>query len=295
MYRCLFITLLFLFTMFFNNNCGNDPTQSNDKDTTVLYYTDGSNLYIIDIEEENITFIGDFDIIDTLDEKISALSFDSDGNLYGMIYGSNSTLYCIDLQTGIATSIGAIGFFVFEGGLCFDNNNMLLGVNSGSADDAKMFSIDVSTGQGIEIGPLPGEIRDINGMAFDVNKIYAIERKSNTFGIINPPTGSYSPIGDPGLVIGNVGGLSLNPIDNKIYAVFDTLPYLYTIDKETGLATIVTNLNLTKSYGLAFTPVEKCNNFKPDIKRNLFAKDKIIEQKIRIIDEEGGELVSDSY
>lgn len=216
-----------------------------------LYATDGQKLYLINKKTGSPTLVGPHGPVDI---AIGALAFNEDGVLYGMSIGDFAKLYRIDPTTGAATAVGPIGFFVFEGGLDFDEEGKLFATNSGTAADAKTFTINLVTGAGTVFGPNPGESRDIDGLAYDGHTFYAIDRVSNTLGIMSPTTGAYTPIGNPGFTIGNQGGLAIDPADGKLYAVFAGTGGFYTLNKSTGSATLISTPNIF--YGLAFSPVE---------------------------------------
>jgi hypothetical protein len=214
-----------------------------------LYGTDGQSLYLIDKSTGGATLIGSHGPVEY---AIGGLAFDSDGILYGMSLLDIAQLYTIDTGTGAATAIGPIGIgFIFEGGLAFGPNGVLYGVDSGSAVDARTFTIDPGTGAGQIIGPSQGQSRDINGMAFDGNKMYAMDRVSDTVGTLDILTGSYQPIGYPGSYVGGIGGASVDPASNDLYAVFGDGSF-YILDKGSGNGTC---LGTTPAvYGLAFAP-----------------------------------------
>jgi uncharacterized repeat protein (TIGR01451 family) len=142
--------------------------------------------------------------------------------------------------------------FLFEGGLDFDASDQLFGVDQGNSNNAKTIKINTVTGAATILGPTPGEHRDINGLAFDGQTFYAIDRISNTFGSVDPTTGAYIPIGNPGPTLGDSGGLAIDPADGTIYATFSGTGGFYTIDKRTGAATLISPSRA--DYGLAFAP-----------------------------------------
>jgi hypothetical protein len=215
-----------------------------------LYGTDGSNLYIIDKATGIATLIGPHGSVEI---AIGALAFDDTGVLYGISLSNDAKLYTIDPTTGAATAVGMLGIgFVFEGGLDFNASGQLFGVNQGNSNDAKMITLNTVTGAATILGPTPGESRDINGLAFDGQIFYAIDRVSNTFGSVNPATGAYTPIGNPGVTIGDSGGLAIDPTDGTIYATLSGTGGFYTINKATGSATLISTNNV--DFGLAFAP-----------------------------------------
>jgi len=214
-----------------------------------LYGTDGDNLYLINKTTGSANLIGSLGLPD---DKIGALAFDSNGTLYGMGRGIDAKLYTINPATGAATDVGSTGLFIFEGGLAFDASGQLFGVDTGNSSDAKLFTLNTTTGAATIVGPTPGESRDLNGLAYDDNTLYAIDRLSNSLGTVNPQTGSYTAIGNLGDSMGDTGGLAVDPIAGTMYATFYNTGALYTLDKSTGSATFVNSVSAV--YGLAFAP-----------------------------------------
>jgi len=215
-----------------------------------LYGTDRLNLYIIYKTTGVATLIGPHGPVEV---GIGALAFDSNSVLYGISVTSDSQLYRIDPTTGAATAVGPLGIgFIFEGGLGFDPTGQLFGVNQGDNSDAKMFRIDTTTGAATIIGPMPGEQRDINGIAVEGNTFYGIDRVSNSLGLLNTTTGAYTTIGNTGTIVDATGGLALDPVDGTLYATFGSGGF-YKLDKNTGVATLIAVNNV--SFGLDFAPL----------------------------------------
>ncbi|XOF34737.1 MAG: hypothetical protein ACL93V_05460 [Candidatus Electrothrix sp. YB6] len=216
-----------------------------------LYGTDGKKLYLINKNTGAATLIGPHGPVEFY---LGALAFDSEGVLYGISAGDNAQLYTVDPTTGAATPVGPLGIgFVFEGGLCFDADEQLFGVDQGNSAAAKTFTINTATGAATIVGPNQSEERDINGLTFDGETFYAIDRISNTLGTVDPITGSYTPIGYPETTIGVAGGLAHDPEDGTLYATFADTGGFYIVDKASGNATLISINNV--DYGLAFAPL----------------------------------------
>ena len=142
-----------------------------------------------------------------------------------------------------------------RGGLSFDADGRLIGVDQGTAFAAKTFEIDTATGAATLIGPVNGQDRDLNGMATDGDIVFAIDRPSDTLGRIDVATGAYDQIGPTGAAIGDTGGLAYNTADRQLYATFASDGGFYRIDPATGAATLIAVNNV--DHGLSFAPAEE--------------------------------------
>jgi hypothetical protein len=215
-----------------------------------LYGTDGANLYLIDTATGAASLIGPHGPVEF---AIGAIAFDAAGTLYGISLTDAAQLYRIDVTNGAATAIGPLGIgFVFEGGLVFDANGRLLGVNQGDDQTAQAFQINPATGTATLIGPPNGQARDLDDLTRHGTVIYAIDRPSNTLGVLDAATGAYTAIGGTGATIGATGGLAFSDADGKLYATFAATGGFYTLDTSTGAASLIAVNNV--DYGLAFAP-----------------------------------------
>jgi hypothetical protein len=214
-----------------------------------LYGTDGANLFLIDKASGAASMIGPHGPVEF---AIGAIAFDPGGVLYGISLTDKAQLYRIDVTSGAATAVGPLGIgFVFEGGLTFDASGRLIGVNRGSDVDAQAFEINTATGGATIIGPVGGQARDIDDLTRDGDVIYGLDRPSNTLGQLDPASGVYTPIGGTGDAIGDTGGLACDA-DGRLYATFAANGGFYTVDKATGVATLIAINGV--DFGLAFAP-----------------------------------------
>ncbi|HSG16339.1 MAG TPA: hypothetical protein VLE70_08460, partial [Anaerolineae bacterium] len=182
-----------------------------------LYATDGHSLYLIDRTTGSETLIGDHG---SEGATISALAFDDDGILYGLSLSFGSRLFTIDLSNGNTDDVGPLDVgSVFGGGLAFDASDQLYGATVRDSADSlvKMFTIDTITGAATILGPALGGDRIITGLASDGPTLYATDSVSNTLGTVDPSTGAYTAIGDPGVTTGGTGGLAIDPLGGTLY------------------------------------------------------------------------------
>jgi hypothetical protein len=227
--------------------------------------SDTGNLYQVSTTNASLTLIGNTGMPMPAD-----LQFAPDGTLYSFTVGTNSTLYRIDPSTAHATSIGllSLGTNVFEGGLAFSPDGTAYGCNIGTAAAAKLFKLNLITGQATIIGTIPGTSRDIDGLAWRSDGILVgLDRVSNALLAINPQTAAVlSNIVVLSPVVGAVGGLTASGNSgyfstagpNGILGMFPGSNELYSFDLFTGVYTKIGSFSPTITgtgiAGIALTP-----------------------------------------
>ncbi len=127
----------------------------------------------------------------------------------GILHGSDiitDELLTINTSTGVATSVGALGFGGVEG-LAFDpNTNTLYGSDIGTGE---LLTIDTSTGVGTSVGALG--FGSVGGLAFDpnTNTLYGSDFFADELVTINTSTGAATSVGPLGF--SSVQGLAVVP------------------------------------------------------------------------------------
>jgi hypothetical protein len=227
-----------------------------------LYATSGTALYTIDKATGVSTLVGSHG---TVSFAIGGMAFDSDGELYGFDLkfdaGSTASLYSIDPATGAKVLVGSLGVgFVFEGALAIGPTHRFFGANQNNSTAARLFESNPATGEAWLVGPDSGEVRDLNGLTFDGATLFALDRVSNTLGVVDLVTGEYEEVGAVGATVGFNGGLALDPASGTLYAAIGSTgpgepSDLYVLDKETGAGTFVANMSI-EVFDLAFAPPE---------------------------------------
>jgi len=146
-------------------------------------------------------------------------------------------LYQIDLATGVATAIGAVGFADVEG-LTFNCASGLYAV-----DDItdQLITIDPATGAGVAVGPLGiggvGAENDF-GLTFDTsgNLWLSTDAPGNLYSV-NPATGAATLVGAMGQP---VTGLAFNGSNGVLYGLGgETTNNLVTLNPASGAAAAV--------------------------------------------------------
>ena len=205
---------------------------------------DTGALWAISETDASMTLIGDTGLysgLGSLEYRVV-----DRGELYGFTCGgpADASLYSIDPSTAYATEIGPLGLsFVYEGGLAFSPAGVAYAVNSGSwATGAKLFTINLGTGAGTEVGDMGVHI-DINGLAWRSDgMLVGLERTANALVAIDPTTAAVTTVATfpAGVVdLGALGGMAAMG-DTGYFAcgnVYSSIPgsnALFSIDLYTG-------------------------------------------------------------
>ncbi|MGB0385326.1 MAG: SBBP repeat-containing protein [Ardenticatenaceae bacterium] len=190
-----------------------------------------------------------------------ALGTPSACQLYGAI---GNHLVAVDQTTGDATDIGTTPLFSDIRELTFDSNTgTLFGVADGSTDP-KLIRIDRATGDTTLVGPIHIVGEDIEiaeSLAFNpvdgllygaVGLVYPYSNKLVT---IDPTTGAATQIA---LITGTVNNEAdaLLFVNDILYAVdVNDLPsYLYTLDQNTGIATLIGHIGFNYVGDVTYNP-----------------------------------------
>ncbi|MCB1090389.1 MAG: S8 family serine peptidase, partial [Verrucomicrobiae bacterium] len=192
----------------------------------------GANLYEIDPNTGARTLIGVTGM-----NHLGSLAYDPNTDtLYGV--GNNSSnvsvLVTLDLTTGAATTIGAVGYSAGSGGLAFDpNTNTLYHISL-----ITLRKINTATGAATIVGS--GSISNMDGLAFDpnTNTLYASNSGTNSLYRINTSNGQPTLIGAYGVDVA-LTGLDFDSSTNTIYLSDFQTDRLYTVAPNTGAATPV--------------------------------------------------------
>ena len=119
-------------------------------------------IYSLDLANGTYTYVSTSQI------ELVAITFDPMTNdLWATIKGGfgspKDKIYKIDLATGDTTFVGQTGFNVATNDLAFDENGVLYGIKGSGSQLSDLFTIDVSTGQGIILGSVG--LKALTGLA----------------------------------------------------------------------------------------------------------------------------------
>lgn len=167
---------------------------------------------------------------------------------YAIQSDGDDQLYSIDLGTGVATAIGAVGFDDVESLAFQPGTGVLFGVDDISD---QLITIDLTTGAGTAVGSLGVSFTDM-GLAFDATgNLWMATDIPEIFYSIDPLTGAATAVGSQGQrVTGLVAdGMTLYGLGG------DGTDNLVEIDPTTGAATSIgplgAGLNVSDG-GIAF-------------------------------------------
>jgi hypothetical protein len=188
-------------------------------------------------------------------EEIRGLDYYS-GVLYGL--GSFSHLYTINPANGVATMVGGGAFSPILNGATFgvDNDasgfrvvsnlrqNLLVDRTTGAATAGPTLSYAAGD-------PYAGQLPRADGLAYDAASgiWYAADTLKNSLATLDPTTGFLSTIGGMGMDPSQLNGLDVSPFTGIMYmgtpaASSDPQANLYTVDKATGFATLVGQIDV---------------------------------------------------
>jgi len=156
--------------------------------------------------------------------------------LYG-VGAPDSEMLIVDPTTGASTVfVSNVGDWYGYLDLAYnpDTGTMYGSQAQGGSD---LFTVDLTTGAETVVGSVGSGTR---AMAWSPDGTTLYAAQDYDFGTIDPVSGSFTSIVDPGL--DKIGGLASQPGTGTLFAVQHDGTGLYTIDPATGTATFVANL-----------------------------------------------------
>lgn len=171
---------------------------------------------------------------------------------WGALFGGPGNIYTVNLSTGAATLVGNSGITDLFGLAIDPTSGKLYG--SKSTISFGVASINKATGAGTFLGGGAGNV-GLDGMTYvaSTGQIVGCFAGPGSFYSVDPSTGAYTNIANPGFFINNCG-IAWNPNDNFVYSV-DWSGALYKFDVANGYnATLVAGLGSAFD-GLAYAGV----------------------------------------
>jgi hypothetical protein len=242
-----------------------------EADTIYSTYNQGQNLGALDLATGEFRDVGSYGIPESA--GLSATAFSPDGRLYGMLQGffgrgGKSQLVSIDLKTGKATAVGvanplnAVGFDIAPNGTAYTAG--FTNPNLGMEGDTILYRVDTGTGQLTAIGDTG--INRIMDFAFDsagvmwattANELYTVDPSTGVSQHIADITGIDTATGDPSA---EIMGIMFDDHDVLYATAFIEGSPLFSIDTETGTATVAAQPSLSSPHGGAIYSAPQAGN-----------------------------------
>jgi hypothetical protein len=203
-------------------------------------------LIVIDTATGVVTAIGPLGF-----GNVHGLAFRSDGTLFGLDVTGSDRLITIDPNTGAGSVVGNVGFGDVRG-LSFSPSGILFG--SDIASD-QLITINTTTGLGTAVGPVGysgviGLAYRSDGVLFGANHAPGPDLLLT----IDPATGASTVVGPLGTDPIEVQGLAFRS-DGTLFGADLPTGQLITIDPTTGNVTYIGPLGSNDVSGLAFEPI----------------------------------------
>lgn len=166
-------------------------------------------------------------------------------------------LIIVDPVSGAATLVGPFNTASPIQSIAYDVQSDSM---YGTTTTNMLVRIDTATGAATVIGPVG--FGSIFALGFDIDgTLFAISDDANALLSIDPTTGVGSTVAT--LTLASVTDIAVRPEDGALFASDSLTDAIYTIDKQTGAATLVGpyGANLDFMVGLAFSPTDPASCF----------------------------------
>lgn len=178
-------------------------------------------------------------------EDVEGLAFDSDcRNLFAVDDVTDRLLAC-DITTGGCRQVGDLQVDITDTGLAFAANRQLYMSTDAPKNPSRFYRLNTETGAATLIGH---QGQEVTGLAANRTGIYGLGGDGrNNLVRINPATGAATTIGPLGAVSPRDGGLDFDA-DGVLWGIEDAglrdPSRIFTVDPETGAATVVATVHL---------------------------------------------------
>jgi len=164
---------------------------------------------------------------------------------------SDDTLQLFDTDNLVFHDIGPLGVTYDFGELAWDSSTGTMWMIDGRGTQS-LHTVDLTTGAATVVGS--HGIQDLFGLTFDTstNTLYATGESPSGFYEMNVNTGAAIWIGNPGM---GSDGLTYDPGRDQLVGLEAGGGDIFTIDRATGLPTILASNGFVDNCGLAYEPV----------------------------------------
>lgn len=217
-----------------------------------LFGIDGLNL--VELNPSTGAVMNSTPITGGLSGSIGGLAYNAATDTMYLSSTTLDNLWTINYNTGAATLVGGynLGGTEVMHGLGIDNAGQLYGYSTNAAAGARFFSINSSTGQATGISdPGFGGFGSLSFVAA-TSTMYLADTVGDRLLTIDRITGAATPVGLFG-VAAQVGvGLAYDPAFGMLAANNTGTDSLYSLNLQTGAATLIANLTTTNILSLEF-------------------------------------------
>ena len=197
-------------------------------------------LYSIDLATGEATPIGP-----TGFEDVESLAFDRNCETLFAVDDVTDRLLTCDITTGDCTQVGNLGVDIIDTGLAFADDLSLFMSTDAPKNPTRFFKVSRFTGVATPVG---NQGQEVTGLAAGPAGIFGLggDGRDNLVRI-DPETGAATPVGNLGTVSPRDGGLDFTA-DGVLWGIEDAgfrdPSRIFTVDLETGAATVVATVHL---------------------------------------------------
>lgn len=184
-------------------------------------------------------------------EDVEGLTFDRDCETLFAIDDVTDRLLTCDTATGACQQVGNLGVDITDTGLALASDFRLYMSTDAPKNPALLYRIDPGTGAATLVGD---QGQEVTGLAGSLAGLFGLggDGRSNLVRI-DPGTGAATPIGFLEAVAPRDGGLDFD-VDGVLWGIEDAglrdPSRIFTVDPETGVATVVATVHLENGTAL---------------------------------------------
>lgn len=178
-------------------------------------------------------------------EDVEGLAFNLDCETLFAVDDVTDRLLTCDTATGACRQVGNLGVDITDTGLAFASDLQLYMSTDAPKNPVRLYRVDPVTGAATLVGD---QGQEVTGLAGSVAGLFGLggDGRSNLVRV-DPVTGATAPIGSLGTVAPRDGGLDFDA-DGVLWGIEDAglrdPSRIFTVDLETGAATVVATVHL---------------------------------------------------
>ncbi|TVQ94748.1 MAG: DUF4397 domain-containing protein [Bacteroidetes bacterium] len=164
-----------------------------------------------------------------------------DETWYTVSNANPAALYTVDPSTGDYTQVGSTGLGSVTG-LAYDVNTNIMYASQYDGTNSQLYTVNLATGATTLVGQITSGSIVISIAMDSESNMYAAVLNDNSLYSVNPATGAGTLIGALGVTINFAQDIAYDRDNEILYgALYSDFGGLYTINTETGAATMINN------------------------------------------------------